>query len=82
MAATNRSLASQTSFVSERYGIWTVEVKSLTRTGTLVETTARDEDGNLDDHGGLRRNRPSRSRRTKKAMAQSFGENEHYIPIA
>jgi hypothetical protein len=48
-----KRIVSRTTFVSESYGVWKIEIKSFTHTGTLVEATAGDKMENLDDHDGL-----------------------------
>ena len=48
-----RQIVSRTKFVSESHGVWSIEVKSLTHAGTLVEATAGYKDEILEDHGSL-----------------------------
>lgn len=52
-AAEAKEIVSRTRFVSESRGVWKVEVRSITHTGTLVEATAGEEDEILEDFDGL-----------------------------
>jgi hypothetical protein len=68
------AIISQTRFISDSDGTWTIEIKSSTHTGTLVEATTENEDeySGDRDHGA-----------SAQLMADSDKEETEYrMPVA